>query len=159
MEMRNTRRLFDIEPTLTLPFVTWYAARHWDFLSARTVALALRILRQAGILISTRYSGEQRRTLGYTLAPHGMTLPTFVWCLYDKMGEEAAASGLVPYQIEGARFVKTFVVPPSVAAARLAEAERAGVVEIEGGKAKRITLPLSTADLVEALIQGRRAEV
>jgi hypothetical protein len=148
----NTGRLLTVEPVLTLPFVAWYAQTQWDFQSERTVALALRILRQAGLLLSTWLPGEARRTLAYTLAPHGLTLPAFVWGLY----EEFAAFPIAPTldRVERAAFVRTFVVPPAVIVARLRDAERTGFIRFTtAAGARRIILPLAREELIAGLME------
>ncbi len=147
----NTGRLLTIEPMLTLPFLTWYAREAFGFHSERTVALAMRILRQAGIVLSVSLSGAPKRTLAYTLAPHGLSLAAFLWCLYD----EFACDSLPPStdRIEQAAFARTFVVPPAVIGARLREAEREGWVQFATlAGARRVSLPLSTEQLLDALL-------
>lgn len=148
----NTGRLLTVEPMLTLPFAVWYAAKQWDFHSARTVALTLRVLRQAGILLASPLTDGGKRTLAYTLAPHGLTLPAFIWCLYD----EFASTPVSPTvdRIERSAFARTFVVPPSVIAARLRDAERAGFARSVGGAgARRVVLPLSREALLAGLLE------
>lgn len=156
--------LLTVEPLLTLPFIAWYAERQWDFVSARTIALSMRILRQAGILLTTSLpasSEDGRGATAYTLAPHGLSLAAFVWCLYDefKEKEERTASGtpLTVDKVEHAGFVRTFVVPPALATARLREAEREGFLRFENsGNARRVLLPLQPEELATRLgaIQG-----
>jgi hypothetical protein len=150
----NTGRLLTIEPLLTLPFLNWYARAAFGFTSERSVALAMRILRQAGIVLSVSLPGAPKRTLAYTLAPHGLSLPAFLWCLYD----EFACDPLPPStdRIERATFVRTFVVPPAVIGARLREAEREGWVQFSTiAGARRVSLPLSPEQLVTALLPPR----
>jgi len=149
--IHNTGRLLTVEPVLTLPFVAWYAAKQWDFLSARTVALAMRILRQAGILLAAPLTGGPRRTLAYTLAPHSLTRPALVWCLYD----EFAAAPSIPTvdRIEHSAFARTFVVLPSVITARLRDAEREGFVRYTtSAGARRVVLPLSREEVIAGLL-------
>ena len=149
--IRNTHLLFTLEPVLTLPFLAWYAEKRWDFLSARTVALAMRIIRQAGIVLAGHIDQENRRMLAYMLAPHGITLPAFVWCIYDEFAEESP--GPTADRIERSQFSRTFVIPPIVVGARLKEAERQGFVKgrtVSG--VRRLLFPLGIEDLTAALL-------
>jgi hypothetical protein len=147
----NTGRLLTIEPMLTLPFLTWYARESFGFTSARTVALAMRILRQAGIILSVSLSGAPKRTLAYTLAPHGLSLAAFLWCLYDEFSCDPLAPSTD--RIERAAFARTFVVPPAVIGARLREAEREGWIQFDTiAGTRRVYLPLSTDQLMTALL-------
>ena len=122
----NAGLLLAPEPILTTGVVSDFARRAWGFDSERTVALALRILRQAGILLSAPLLGERGRVAAYTLAPHGLSLPTLLWGLHQEYGH----AGVAPAwdQVGRARIAQLFVVPPSVVTSRLWEAERAGLV-------------------------------
>lgn len=122
----NAGLLLAPEPILTAGVVADYARRAWGFDSERTIALALRILRQAGILLSAPILGERGRIAAYTLAPHGISLPVLLWGLHHQYAHE----GIAPAwdQVGRARCAQLFVVPPAVVTSRLWEAERAGLV-------------------------------
>lgn len=124
--MANAGLLLAPEPILTAGLVADYARLVWGFDSERTISLALRILRQAGILLSAPLLGERGRVAAYTLAPHGISLPTLLWGLHDQYAQQ----GIAPAwdQVGRAQCARLFVVPPGVVAAGLWEAERAGVV-------------------------------
>ncbi len=136
--MANAGLLLAPEPILTTGCVADYARRAWGFESERTICLALRILRQAGILFSAPLLGERGRVHAYTLAPHSLSLPALLWGLYDEFGQESLAPAWD--QVVRARFARLFVVPPSVVTSRLWEAERAGMVGFwSAGGARRVT--------------------
>ncbi len=124
--MANAGLLLAPEPILTSGLVADYARLVWDFDSERTISLALRILRQAGILLSAPLLGERGRVAAYTLAPHGLSLPTLLWGLHDQYARQGVAPAWD--QVGRARCARLFVVPPAVVSARLWEAERAGLV-------------------------------
>jgi hypothetical protein len=124
--MANAGLLLAPEPILTAGCMADYARRVWGFECERTLCLALRILRQAGVLFSSPLLGQRGRVHAYTLAPHSLSLPALLWGLYDEFGRENLAPAWD--QVARARFVQRFVVPPSVVHSRLWEAERAGLV-------------------------------
>jgi hypothetical protein len=151
--LHNTWRLLMVEPLVTIPFIAWYAERYWDFVSARTVVLALRIFRQAGILNVSPLSGEERRTHACTLAPHGLSLAAFVWCLYDEFADAPMPPS--PDRVERADFAQIFVVPPTIISERLIEAEAAGYISWSySGESKRMELTLKREELVSRLLGG-----
>lgn len=124
--MANAGLLLAPEPILTAGFVADFSRRAWGFDSERTVCLALRILRQAGILIASPLLGERGRVAAYTLAPHGLSLPALLWSLHAEFGREPIAPAWD--QVVRAACVRLFVVPPSIVTSRLWEAEKAGLV-------------------------------
>jgi hypothetical protein len=149
--LHNTWRLLMVEPLVTIPFIAWYAERYWDFVSARTVVLALRIFRQAGILNVSPLSGEERRTHACTLAPHGLSLAAFVWCLYDEFADVPMPPSFD--RVERADFAQIFVAPPSVINALLHEAEQGGYLRLSDAEgSRRIELTLKREELVGRLL-------
>jgi len=82
--MANTAGLFAIDRVISLDFTVEYARRIWNFDSARTVTLALRIMRQAGIADALNVEIENHRVLSYYLLPHSLSPEVFAYC----MGEE-----------------------------------------------------------------------
>lgn len=149
--MANACLLLAPEPILTMGFVADYARRAWGFDSERTVGLALRILRQAGILLSSPLLGERGRIHAYTLAPHGLSLAALLWSLYDEFGHDHAAPAWD--QVGRAQFARQFVVPASVVISRLFEAERAGLVGFwSAGGTRRVALKVRECDALARLL-------
>lgn len=124
--MANAGLLLAPEPILTAGFVADFARRAWSFDSERTVCLALRILRQAGILIASPLLGARGRVAAYTLAPHSLSLPALLWSLHAEFGREPMAPAWD--QVVRSACARLFVVPPSIITSRLWEAEKAGIV-------------------------------
>lgn len=150
----NASLLLAPEPTLTAGVVVDYARRVWNFESERTVCLALRILRQAGILLSAPLLGERGRVHAYTLAPHGLSLSALLWGLYDEFGRENVAPAWD--QVERAGFARLFVVQPSVVTSRLFEAERAGMVGFwSAGGSRRVALKVREPEALARLLLAR----
>lgn len=149
--MANAGLLLAPEPILTTGFVADYARRVWGFESERTVGLALRILRQAGILLSAPLLGARGRVAAYTLAPHGISLAALLWGLYDEFGHESLAPAWD--QVAHARFARIFVVSPSVVNSRLWEAEKVGLVgRWSAGGARRVALKVRDVDALTRLM-------
>jgi hypothetical protein len=149
--MANAGLLLAPEPILTTGFVADYAQRVWGFESERTVGLALRILRQAGILLSAPLLGARGRVAAYTLAPHGLSLAALLWGLYDEFGNEPVAPAWD--QVANARFARLFVVAPSVVNSRLWEAERVGLVaRWSAGGTRRVALKVREIDALTRLM-------
>ena len=147
----NAGLLLAPEPILTAGVVSDYARRAWGFDSERTIGLALRILRQAGILLSAPLLGERGRVAAYTLAPHGLSLPALLWGLHHEYGQ----AGIAPAwdQVGRAQCAQLFVVPPSVVTSRLWEAERAGLVGCWSvGGTRRVALKVREADALSRLL-------
>jgi hypothetical protein len=152
--MANAGLLLAPEPILTTGFVADYARRAWGFESERTVGLALRILRQAGILISAPLLGARGRVAAYTLAPHNLSLPALLWSFYDEFGGDTFAPAWD--QVGRSHFARLFVVPSSVVTSRLWEAERAGLVGFwSAGGSRRVALKVrETEALARLLLSG-----
>ncbi len=149
--MANAGLLLAPEPILTTGFVADYARRAWGFESERTVGLALRILRQAGLLLSAPLLGARGRVAAYTLAPHGLSLPALLWGFYDEFGGENLAPAWD--QVSRSHFARLFVVPSSVVASRLWEAERVGLVGFwSAGGAKRVALKVREPEALARLL-------
>ena len=149
----NACLLLAPEPIITTGLVADYARRVWRFESDRTVALALRVLRQAGIVLPCPILGERGRVMAWTCAPHGISLAALLWCLYDEFGTEGLTPGWD--QICRAGFARTFVIPPAVVASRLLEAERAGYVGFWSvGSMRRVNIKIADPDALSRLLLG-----
>lgn len=150
-------RLLDVKRSLPLDFLVWYAERMWGFRSERSVRLALRIIVQSGLAVVEPLHDRRRRRLEYSLCPHGITLPAFVWCCYREFG-----SGMTPVtmdRLEMSHFAQVILIPPTVVAARTRDAEHAGFLAVHhSGSSARVTLVLSSNELVRQLTgKGRVA--
>lgn len=154
----NAGLLLAPEPILTTGVVADIARRAWQFDSERTVTLALRVLRQAGILLSAPILGERGRVAAFTLAPHGLSLAALLWGLHHEYGH--ADDAPTWDQVCRSDFARLYVVPPSVIASRLMEAERAGLVAFwSAGGTRRVALKVRETDaLARLLLSGRRAK-
>ncbi len=154
----NAGLLLAPEPILTTGVVADIACRAWQFDSERTVTLALRVLRQAGILLSAPILGERGRVAAFTLAPHGLSLAALLWGLHHEYGHADDAPAWD--QVCRSDFARLYVVPPSVIASRLMEAERAGLVAFWSmGGTRRVALKVRETDaLARLLLSGRRAK-
>lgn len=156
--MANAGLLLAPEPIVTAGFVADYARRAWNFDSPRTVGLALRILRQAGILISAPLLGARGRVAAYTLAPHGMSLSALLWAFYGEFGQASLAPAFD--QVERSHFARLFVVSPSVVRSLLWEAEKAGIAASwSPSGARRVALKVREPDaLARLLLSGPAAK-
>lgn len=156
--MANAGLLLAPEPILTAGFIADYARRAWNFDSPRTVGLALRILRQAGILISAPLLGARGRVAAYTLAPHGLSLSALLWAFYGEFGQAPLAPACD--QVERSHFARFFVISPSVVRSLLWEAEKAGIAAAwNPSGARRVALKVREPDaLARLLLSGPTAK-
>lgn len=139
------------EPIITAGFVAEYAQRVWGFECGRTVALALRILHQAGILLSSPLLGERGRIHAYTLSPHGISFAACLWCLYEEFNAENTT--IAWDRVACSAFARMFVIPPSVVTSRLWEAERAGLIGFwSAGGTRRISLKIGEREALICLL-------
>ncbi len=141
--------LLTVEPVVTMRFILDYARRRWQYHSARSVRLAMRILHRGGVVLPQRLRASSRSIAGYVLAPHGISFPAFVWCL---VAEFHASAPPTEAMVLSARFVRNLVVPPSVVHARLNQCEREGFVRTRSGGGRRLLLAYSPERTVERLL-------
>lgn len=149
--MANAGLLLAPEPILTTGCVVDFARRAWGFESERTICLALRILRQVGVVFSSPLLDARGRVHAYTLAPHSLSLSALLWGLYEEFGRE----NLAPTwdRVGRAQCARLFVVPPSVVASRLWEAERAGLVGFwSAGGVRRVALKVRESEALARLL-------
>lgn len=121
--------LLSVEPCVTVRFLTRYAAEQWGYTAERCIRLAMRIVEQGGLVLSQRLRGPGMRVTGYMLAPHGVSLITFVWCFLVEHGRRSTP--FTRASILGARFVRALLLSPSVVEARLDQALRQGFVQVD----------------------------
>jgi len=145
--------LLTVEAVVPFPLVQWYAAERWSFPRARTLQLALRVLRQAGLVHATRLQAPAGRMHAVALSPHGLSFAAFVWCVTDEFAEDERP--LTQDRIERASFARTLLVPPSACAMWLPEAERRGFLRVQGPpSARRYALGMDRRQVVGALLAG-----
>jgi len=144
--------LVTMERMLTLRVLGLYAERRWAFTSERCLRLGLRILQHAGVLFPQRIRGASGAVQGYVQAPHGMSLPTLVWCFHAELS--AASPPPTEDRVLTADFARTLVAPPSLVHARLREAEREGLLSVRHGPGgRRVTAPLPLEVSIDRLIE------
>jgi len=82
--MANTATLFSVDRIISRDFAVRYAREVWGFDSARTVTLALRIMKQAEVLDSISVKLGRRHVLGYFPQPLSLRPEVFAYCLYEE---------------------------------------------------------------------------
>ncbi len=82
--MANTATLFSVDRVVSRDFAIRFAREAWDFDSARTVTLALRIMKQGGMLDAVTVKLMRRHVLGYYPQPHAVDLKVFAYCFYEE---------------------------------------------------------------------------
>jgi len=90
--MANTATLFSVDRVISRDFAVEYARRAWKFDNARTVTLALRIMRQAEILGAISVKLGRRHVLGYYPQPHSLRPEVFAYCMYEEFLGGGSAS-------------------------------------------------------------------
>lgn len=145
--MANTATLFSVDSVITRDFAIEYARRVWGFDSARTITLALRIMRQAEILDAVSVTLGRRRVHGYYPLPHTPRLEVFAYCVYEEfLGEGPLISS---DRLRNSVFAKVFLLSglQMDSLAKMAERKRLLVPE---GRYWRLTNK-SLAEVVETL--------
>ena len=90
--MANTATLFSADRIVSRDFAVRYAREAWGFDSARTVTLALRIMKQAEILDSISVELGRRHVLGYFPQPLSLKPEVFAYCMYEEfLGDHPTA--------------------------------------------------------------------
>lgn len=82
--LANTGTIFSVECLISRDFAIQYACDAWGFDSARTVILALRIMKQANVLDAVTVRVAERQVQGYYPQPHPVRVETFAYCLYEE---------------------------------------------------------------------------
>ena len=82
--MANTATLFAMDQVISRDFAIRFARETWGFESARSVTLALRIMKQAGILDAVTMKLMRRHVLGYYPQPHPVSVEVFAYCFYEE---------------------------------------------------------------------------
>ena len=104
----NTATLFSVDGVITRDFAIEYARKVWEFDSPRTIALALRIMRQAEVVDATSVVLGRRRVHAYYPLSHTPRVEAFAYCIY----EEFLADGPVVAidQLRNSAFAKVFLL-------------------------------------------------
>lgn len=145
--MANTATLFSVDSVITRDFAIEYASRVWHFDSPRTVALALRIMRQAEILDAVSVTMGRRRVHGYYPLPHTPRSEVFAYCVYE---EFLAEGPLVSTdRLRNSAFAKVFLLSGLQMDSLAKMAERKKLLMPEG-RYWRLTKK-SLAEVVETL--------
>ncbi len=124
--LANTSTLFSVDRIISRDFAITYAREMWGFDSVRTVILALRIMRQAGLLESVLLEVMGRHVLGYYPKPHPMSVEVFAYCLYEEFFDESPTVALD--RIYNADCVKCFLLLPYQVDSILKELQERGLV-------------------------------
>ena len=154
----NTGSLFSMDRIITTDLVINYAKTVWDFTSAKSIRLALRIMRQAE-LIDAMHTRKGRKTiLGYYPNPHAMSANVFAFCLYEEL--LVGRSLLTPSlnQVQSADASKLFFMSRPQVDSMLKTLEKKGLVEMvnqHGGRYVRLTIP-DMDTLVGNLIENQQ---
>lgn len=106
--MLNTATLFSVDSVITRDFAIEYARRVWGFDSPRTIALALRIMRQAGILDTISVTLGRRRVHGYYPLPHIPRPEVFAYCICEEFLSESPL--ISTDRLRNSAFAKVFLL-------------------------------------------------
>lgn len=104
----NTATLFAIDGVITRDFAIEYARKVWEFDSPRTIALALRIMRQAEVVDATSVVLGRRRVHGYYPLPHTPRVEAFAYCVYEEFLGEGPVVAID--QLRNSAFAKVFLL-------------------------------------------------
>lgn len=151
--MANTATLFADDKVISSDFAVRYAKKNWGFDSARTVTLALRIMKQAWILESVSVTLGRKHVLGYYTQPHLLQPEVFAYCLYEEFLDHSPTVSLD--RIQNGDCVKLFFVNRLHADSMLRKLAGKKLVEFKalpGGKHIRFMCPNLDA-LVDKLTQ------
>lgn len=108
--MLNTSALFNIDRVITTNFICEYAASKWNFTSKKSITLALRIMRQAGLIHSVPVRLISKRTTGFYLAQHYINANIFLFCLYEEFQKEGHAPIISLNQLQESDAMKVFFI-------------------------------------------------
>jgi hypothetical protein len=149
----NANLLLAPEPVITCGFAADYARRVWGFESERTVILALRVMKQAGILMASPLLGEQGRIMAYTLAPHSISLSALMWGLYHEFHGQPTPPAWD--QVGRSSVARLFLASSSLVTSKLFEAERCGLVGFWSGSGmRRVHFKVSEPEALMRLLIG-----
>lgn len=154
--MANTATLFPIDQIISRDFAVDYAKRIWNFHSARTITLALRIMKQAEILDAISVKLGRRHVLGYYPQAHSVRSEVFAYCMYEEFLDGESAPLVSLDRVQNGDCVKLFFLNRLQVGSLLRILERRKLIEftaLPGGRHIRFASPdLDT--LVSILIKG-----
>ena len=148
----NTATLFAMDRVISRDFAVRFARDMWGFDSARTITLALRIMKQAGVLDSVSVKLGRRHVLGYYPQPHTLAVNVFAYCLYEEFLDSTPTASLD--RIHNGDCVKLFFINRLQADSLLGKMEKQKLIELAtlpSGKHVRFAFRDLSA-LVERLI-------
>jgi len=142
--MANTAALFAVDRVISLDFAVEYARRIWDFDSARTVTLALRIMKQAGMIDSANVEVGEHRVLSYYPLPHSLSPEVFAYCVYEEFLDADSAPAISLDRLYNGDCVRLFLLSRLQANSMLKSLEQSGLIErttLRGARHVRLTSP------------------
>ena len=143
----NTATLFSVDGVITRDFAIEYARKVWEFDSPRTIALALRIMRQAEVVDATSVVLGRRRVHGYYPLPHTPRVEAFAYCIYEEFLAEGPIVAID--QLRNSAFAKVFLLSGLQVDSLVKSAERKKLLAADA-RHLRLTHG-SLGELVEAL--------
>ncbi len=143
----NTATLFSIDGVITRDFAIEYARKVWEFDSPRTIALALRIMRQAEVVDATSVVLGRRRVHGYYPLSHTPRVEAFAYCIYEEFLAEGPVVAID--QLRNSAFAKVFLLGGLQVDSLVKSAERQKLLTADG-RHMRLAYG-SLGELVEAL--------
>lgn len=155
-DLVNTNVLFSIDRIITTDFVTAYAERIWGFACRKCIGLALRIMRQSGMIDAIHIRKSRKNVLGYYSIPHSISARVFAFCLYEEFTAGALTGKPSLDQVQGADCVKLFFLSRLQLDAALRALETKRVIRLVnqyGGRYVQLLLP-DTDALVRLLVEG-----
>ncbi|MHB1459181.1 MAG: hypothetical protein ACYC0V_19915 [Armatimonadota bacterium] len=155
--MINTGSLFSMDRIITTDLVINYARTIWDFTSAKSIRLALRIMRQAELIDSMNTRKGRKNILGYYPNPHNISASVFAFCLYEELLISKSTPTPSLDQVHNSDAVKVFFMSRPQVDSMLRTLEKKGIVELmnqHGGRYVHLKLPDMDA-LVKTLIENQ----
>ena len=130
--MANTSALFSIDRIISRDFAVHYAKNIWAFDSARTVTLALRIMKQAQILDAISVKLGRRHVLGYYPEPRSLQPEVFAYCMYEEFLDRESAPLVSLNRVQNGDCAKLFLRSPLQVESLLRQLQKRKLVEYVG---------------------------
>lgn len=125
--------LMPLRQVISADFAVAFARRTWEFNHPTAVRRALHVLEEAHVLQKARLTELKRHPLAYSIAPRGLSLPAFLYCLHDEFGL-TRGQPIALKRIARARFARTFVLWPQQVKQLANAAARHKFVELRRSK-------------------------
>jgi hypothetical protein len=151
----NTGTLLTVDRIISRDFVAEYSERIWRLESARTLTLALRIMRQAEILDAVSMNIAGRRVLGYYPMPSCIRPEIFAYCMCEELfaGPEAVPMPSLD-QVQNGDCAKLFLLSRLHVDSLLKSLDRKKLIEIVSLPGGRYIRAMSPDALVDRLLQA-----